>query len=133
MTQTPHPTPQTPPLWPPMPADLRLAPHHVHIWQSPTDLPPATLAYLTDLLSPDERQRLDRLRIPAKRTESLVARSLLRQILGHLLQLDPRQLVFTPNPHGKPELAPLPSEHHQHIYFNVSHTPNRILLAVALD
>lgn len=117
-----------------MPANLSLSNAHVHVWQSPTVLPPPTLAHLTSLLSPDERQLLDRLRIPSKKAESLVARGLLRHILGQLLQLDPRSLRFTAGPHGKPELtlAPTPG-HNQRIYFNVSHTRNRVLLAISLD
>ncbi len=116
--------------WLPMPTDLSLSPDHVHVWQNPTEISPTTLAHFSTLLTSDEQKGFDRYRIPAKRTEAIVARGLLRHILGHLQQLHPHQLTLTSGPHGKPHLDQ--TFQNQSVGFNVSHTRNKVLIAVAL-
>src|SRR5689334_21489879 len=117
-------------LWLPMPKDLSLSPDHIHIWQSPTDVMPKMLAHFTELLTQDERNSFDRYRIPSKRTEAIVARGLLRHILAHLLQQHPHQLTLTPGLHGKPHMEQ--TFQNQPVGFNVSHTRNKVLIAVAM-
>src|SRR6185437_4353114 len=55
---------------------------------------------------------------------------LIRKILGSLLRIDPRGIEFTTGAHGKPGI------HTQYagkpVYFNVSHTRNRVLFATTL-
>jgi 4'-phosphopantetheinyl transferase len=106
-----------------MPAD------HIDLWLIPTSLPDSTLQRFASLLSPAERERVDRLRIPAKKTEALVSRGILRHILGTLLQRAPSTLQFISGPQGKPRLDDRPSP----LRFNLSHTAGWVLLGVTRD
>ena len=113
----------------PMPAGLPLSARHVDLWLVSTVVPDSTLQSLFSLLSPAERDRVDRLSIPAKRTEAIVSRGVLRQILGTLLQRDPSRLTFNTGPQGKPYLGDSISP----LRFNLSHTAGWVLLGVTPD
>jgi 4'-phosphopantetheinyl transferase len=113
----------------PMPTGLPLSAGYVDLWLVPTVAPDSTLQSLFALLSPAERDRVDRLRIPAKRTEAIVSRGVLRKILGTLLQQDPSTLMFNTGPQGKPHLSDPSSP----LCFNLSHTAGWVLLGVTLD
>jgi 4'-phosphopantetheinyl transferase len=117
--------------WIPAPPGLRLCPEHVDLWQCPTDLPADALAHFQDFLSDDERRKADRLLNPAARTQSVLARGLLRRLLGCLLQTDPRALAFAVAPLGKPYLTH--TWHGGIVTFNVSHTCGRVLIALTLN
>jgi 4'-phosphopantetheinyl transferase len=70
------------------------------------------------ILSSDERQRVERLKVPEAATNFLLIRALLRRCLGSRLGLDPATLVFRYGPHGKPFLAGPGAG----LSFNVSHS-----------
>jgi len=77
-----------------------------------------------DLLDGDELDRAGKfIRLPdAERF--ILCRGLLRKLLADCLQTDPSALRFSRTPHGKPFLENGPLE------FNVSHSRNRLLIAV---
>ena len=56
-------------------------------------------------LTADERQRAERYVFEQDRTHFVVARGLLRVLLGRYLRQDPPHLRFIYGPHGKPALA----------------------------
>jgi 4'-phosphopantetheinyl transferase len=89
-----------------------------------------TLKQLASLLTPAEWDRVDRLRIPAKRIEAIVSRGVLRHILATLLKQDPANIAFTIGSHGKPHLDEI---HSPRLRFNLSHTAGWLLLGVTLD
>ncbi|AFY29236.1 4'-phosphopantetheinyl transferase family protein [Cyanobium gracile] len=111
-----------PPLWPP--AGPEGPPLLVLIDRRDPDVR-ALLTPLGDLLDPDERQRLGRLRGEGDGERFLLGRGALRLFLGSWLGCDPAGLVLGAGPHGKPELlTPPPAAP----CFNVSHSGDLILL-----
>ena len=87
----------------------------VHLWRFPLN----SKKSLPDILSSDEKQRAERLRVPDKTSSFVVARTRLRQILGLYLIASPEKLKFDYNEHGKPSLSsPLRDD----ISFNLSHS-----------
>jgi 4'-phosphopantetheinyl transferase len=92
-----------------------------HIWHFRLDEPADET-----LLSPDERQRADRLLIPQKRQRFIAARIGLRLILSQQTGVAPQDLTFAYHPHGKPYLVGYES-----IEFNLSHADDLALVAVA--
>jgi 4'-phosphopantetheinyl transferase len=92
-----------------------LAPGAVHVWRADLEAVPEQL---TQLLSPQERERAEG--FARERDGRLWARSrgLLRELLGHYLLLDGRGLRFTAGAHGKPALPEDPEP----LSFNLSHS-----------
>lgn len=81
----------------------------VALWScSVADLPAAALAHPgdLDLLSPDELDRLRRLRFPKDRDIFLATRVLVRSALSQHAPVAPQDWVFTRSPLGRPEIAP---------------------------
>ena len=105
----------------------------VHVrFATPAELDqPARLAAYEQLLTPDERARLERLRRPEDRLVALVARALLRSSLSRVAPPPPEDWRFTPSAEGRPELVPgittLP------LRFNLSHTGGLVAVVVALE
>jgi 4'-phosphopantetheinyl transferase len=87
--------------WELPPPDQPLAPGAVHVWRADLETVPEQL---TQLLSPDERERAAR--FAHERDGRLWGRSraLLRELLGRYLQVDGGSLRFAAGAHGKPAL-----------------------------
>lgn len=84
------------------------------------------------LLSADERERNARYRFAKDRHRDVLARSLLRTVLGEYLQLDPKSLAFEKGEHGKPELInDQENTAINDLQFNLSHAGEWVVLAVA--
>lgn len=77
-------------------------------------------------VDPEERQRAQRYRRQEDRFRSLYARSLLRILLGSYLNQHPLAIRLTTGVTNKPELVSNPEW-----YFNIAHSGNWILLAIA--
>ncbi len=117
--------------WGPAPARPRARCDQVHIWVAHLDLPPHRVHRLAQLLSPDEVRRAERLFFQADRQRFVVARGVLRTILGRYLNLPPAELRFYYGLHGKPALAP---EHGDgRLHFSLAHSQGLALYAVAYD
>jgi 4'-phosphopantetheinyl transferase len=115
-----------PPDWPFAPPRVDLAADAIHVWSAALDRPAAEVAALARTLSDDERERAARMRHAGTQAEFIVARGLLRAVLGGCLDVWPSRIRFTHTPHGKPQLA-----EPGHLYFNVSHSHGAALIAVA--
>lgn len=102
-----------------------LAVGEVDVWRVPLDPPAGAVADLRRLLSPDERARLARFRLPLHRRRFTVARGVLRRVLGGYLRRPPAALRFAYGERDKPRLAG-PLE------FNLSHSSELALLAVTV-
>ncbi|HEY0378614.1 MAG TPA: 4'-phosphopantetheinyl transferase superfamily protein [Pyrinomonadaceae bacterium] len=103
--------------------------NEVHVWHADLDRTAERMPDLLQTLTPDEREKAGRFRFRKDRDRFVVARGLLRAILGDYLQVRPRQLRFTYGPHGKPSL---PSEFGRGaLQFNLSHSQGQALYAVA--
>src|SRR5437899_9699226 len=85
--------------------NLLLRNDEVHVWRDALDLKESHNRSLEQILSADERARANRLYFQKDREHFIIARGLLRVILGRYLNREPSQLRFCYNPYGKPALA----------------------------
>jgi len=115
--------------WDLPPHPLQLDSTAVHVWRAALTLDPSAVQALQQLLSPDEQIRAEQFYFSLDREHFIVARGLLRVILGRYLDRDPRRLRFSYNPHGKPALVK--EESGEEISFNLSHAHGLALYAIA--
>ena len=106
-------------LAPPLPSSFQLASDEVHSWCASLDVPPETSARLYATLTPDERVRSARFRFERDQQHFIVARGVLRDLVGRYLQTPPGQINFVYNAFGKPDLGP---EFASGLKFNLSHS-----------
>lgn len=102
----------------------------MHWWCVDLDVPLETSAGLYATLTPDEQDRSARLRFEHDRRRFVVARGVLRDILGRYLGTQPRDLRFVHTEFGKPELGP---SYDRRLRFNLSHSGDLALIAIAAD
>jgi 4'-phosphopantetheinyl transferase len=110
------------------PPGLSLPAHTVHVWRVDLGLEAAYLRCLEQNLSADEKKRASRFRLARDRERFVGARGLLREILALYLNATPGRLSFGYSAQGKPFLA---GEEHSTLRFNVSHSFDAMLLAIA--
>ena len=91
--------------WNPPPDDVAWPQDEVHVWRATLDWSAEAIADLEPILAPDERERMRRFHFERDRRCHLVARGLLRTLLGRYLGMAPGQLRFDYSPFGKPSLA----------------------------
>ena len=101
-----------------------------HVWRIPLDRRDAVDAHLP-LLSDDEQERVRRFYFPHHAQRYAIAHSALRQILAAYDNVHPRALQFSTGEHGKPELVVGGVINPQELHFNLSHSGDLALLAVA--
>ncbi len=111
---------------------MRVQRNQVHVWC-------ATLRDLTvsdllesyrSVLSEEEAVKFPRFLFEGDRRQYLLSRALVRDVLSRYVGVEPSELVFTRNAHGKPALA-VPAG--CPITFNVSHTKGLSVCAVTCD
>ncbi len=103
---------------------------HIHVWRAIVDRPFTRLQVHQEVLSPEERARVQRFKRSQHRRRLTAARGILRQILSCYLQTPPRDIRFQSGPFGKPFLqAPV----EQPLHFNVAHSQQLALYAVSRD
>ncbi len=106
-----------------------LLPNEVHVWRVVRDVPESVTAGLWHLLLADERAEAGRFRLAHDRSRFVVARGVLRSLLGAYCGRLADTLRFQYGPTGKPSLwwagsgAPP--------CFNVAHSGALVLVAVA--
>ena len=110
------------------PSSFELASDEVHSWCASLDVPPETSGRLYATLTPDERTRSARFQFERDQQRFIVARGVLRDLLGRYLQTQPRQISFVYNAFGKPDLSP---EFGNRLKFNLSHSAGLALIAIA--
>lgn len=101
----------------------------VQVWAAPLDPSAEVIRSHAALLAPDERARAERFRFERDRRRFVVARGVLRTLLGRYLGTDPRRVAFRYESHGKPALGE--GFGGQGIHFNVSHSGEMALYAFA--
>ena len=102
----------------------------VHVWRAALDAKASDVQRLQQVLSEDEQARAGRFYFQKDREHFIIARGLLRAILGRYLKLDPSQLQFRYTPHGKPFLD-IETDRDE-LRFNVSHSHGIALYAITL-
>src|SRR5207247_6837103 len=85
-------------------------------------------ARLCATLPPHERTRSARFQFERDQQRFIVARGVLRDLLGRYLQTQPSQINFVYNAFGKPDLSP---EFANRLKFNLSHSAGFALIAIA--
>ncbi|MBV8802172.1 MAG: 4'-phosphopantetheinyl transferase superfamily protein [Gammaproteobacteria bacterium] len=88
----------------------------VHIWWAFLPSFISQIDRFLTLLSPDELERIARLRFEKHRERFIITRAVLRQILSCYIKTSAEKILFSYTPQGKPYLT-LNS-----IYFNTSHS-----------
>lgn len=101
-----------------------LAAEDVHVWCVPLSVPEELKRRLTEILSPDERERANRYAHRAAREQFATARAFVRLVLARYLGTHPRRIRFEQTNTGKPMLPGRP------LHFNVSHSHELGLIAV---
>ena len=100
----------------------------VHVWRATLDQAPSQIQSFLQSLAADERARAERFYFDGDREHFIVARGVLRAILGRTLNRVPESLSFCYGSHGKPALAG--ESDGATIRFNVSHSHGVALYAV---
>lgn len=115
-------------LWRCPPADLVLADDDVHVWRASLNPSAEHVRDLQRTLTPDEQERAARFRFQRDRDHFIVARGVLRAILGRYLGVEPSQLRFCYSSYGKPALAEKFGR--KKLNFNLAHSHELALYAV---
>jgi 4'-phosphopantetheinyl transferase len=100
----------------------------VHVWRATLDQTPSQIQSFRHNLAADEQARAQRFYFERDRGHFIVARGVLRIILGSYLNQAPEGLSFCYSAHGKPALAG--ESGGDAIRFNVSHSHGIALYAV---
>jgi 4'-phosphopantetheinyl transferase len=114
--------------WHTPPRDLVLRDDEIHVWAAFVDQPLPFVSSMLRALSSDERARAERFHFPRDRHRYIVARGILRALLGRYLNSDPADVLLGYLPSGKPILAP--EWRGDHFQFNLSHSHELALCAV---
>lgn len=114
-------------MWTQPPVNLDLQPHHVDVWRVSLDIEPDSVKQMESTLSSDETERAARFQFDKDKHRSIIARGSLRDVLSRYLGCKPSEPIFSINKYGKPALDNFRLE------FNVSHSGDFVLIAVAQD
>jgi 4'-phosphopantetheinyl transferase len=119
------------PTWGQPPATWALDETAVHVWLVAVEQMAPSVERLATLLAADERHRAARFHFARDRQQYVVARGLLRVLLGSYLGQPPARLEFAYSPHGKPALVDAGgATGASPLRFNLSHAPGRVLYAI---
>lgn len=103
-----------------------LATDEIHVWTASLQVDPARERSLYALLDADERERVERRRIPRARAQLIVSRGLLRERLAGYLACAPADVSIGYGAHDKPYLVG-----ENPLSFNISHSGDVVLIAIA--
>jgi 4'-phosphopantetheinyl transferase len=114
--------------WHSPPENLVLGCNELHVWRANLDQTSSQIQTFHHSLAADEQARAERFYFERDRQHFIVARGVLRAILGGYLNRAPECLSFCYSSHGKPALAG--ESNGDAIRFNVSHSHGVALYAV---
>lgn len=117
--------------WQMPPSILLLNDQMTHVWQVDLDLAEESVNDLKSLLSDDEITKGDRFHFAHHRRRYIVARGMLRKILGRYLEVKPDQIEFQYTDKGKPFLSS--KKHTNNFQFNLSHSEEKAIYGVTLN
>ena len=108
--------------WSTKPKDRVLREGEVHVWLANLELEIYAMPKFLRDLSLTERTRAQRLQFDHDRRRFVIAKGLLRNLLGSYMGMKPYEIQFTLGPSGKPEIAQQLQTRHEPIYFNQAHS-----------
>ena len=100
----------------------------VEVWRIPIRLSATLDAQLQSFLRENEISRADRFRKADDRQRFVTGRGMLRYLLGQILDINPGEVELTEEQNRKPVLS---SKNKTPVHFNVSHSGDWILIAIA--
>jgi 4'-phosphopantetheinyl transferase len=103
----------------------------VHVWLLNLDPPTWLMRLLRETLDAEEQARASAFVFPADRTRYTAAHGLVRHVLAGYLGASAADVAYQYDRHGKPHLVV--GGVRAALRFNLSHSANRCLCAVALD
>ena len=103
----------------------------IHIWCTPLNVSQEDLSHYISLLSLDEKTRAERFYFEKDRNHFIVGRGLLRTLISRYLEMNPAQIEFVYEDHGKPALKPVLQD--KTLGFNLSHSKDLALYAFSWD
>jgi 4'-phosphopantetheinyl transferase len=103
----------------------------IHVWHAALDRGGQVPGELESTLSLEEKARADRSHFANDRNRFVVARGLLRELLGGYLHQNPADLEFSYGPHGKPSLSG--GNASSGLCFNLSHSSDLAVYAIARE
>jgi 4'-phosphopantetheinyl transferase len=110
---------------------LALSHDEVHVFCACLDQPASRLQELAQTLSESERIRAERFHFEKDRKRFIIARGLLRTILGCYLDIEPSRVQFSYGSYGKPALGETSGS--SGLRFNLSHSHFLALYAVTRE
>jgi 4'-phosphopantetheinyl transferase len=114
--------------WEEPPRELTLSSGEVHVWRAALDRAERVRGLLAGKLSEAERARAEQILPPGRRERWVVARSLLRVILGRYLERGPAEVELGVDSIGRPILVSTSSS--TPVSFSLSHSGGVALYAV---
>ena len=113
---------------------LALPPGQVHVWMAACDQnePRLLQRYRAEILNRRELEQEARFYFAHDRQQYLVTRALTRCVLSRYSSRGPADWHFEVTQHGRPTIAN-PEKDDQGLSFNISHSGNLVLVAVARD
>ncbi|OQK16464.1 hypothetical protein AU255_00725 [Methyloprofundus sedimenti] len=109
--------------------EVQLQPEEVHIWSASLIATQDRLETFFGTLSKDERKRAKSFVRGLDRNRYIIARGILRELLGNYLGITPEQVRFTYGTYGKPYLTGLLVG--DGLEFNLSHAANSAVYVFA--
>src|SRR5579864_4134155 len=112
-----------------MSAPIPLPPAEIHLWLAFYDeiTDEHLLSDYRALLNSAEKEQEPRFYFAKDRLRYLVTRALVRTVLSRYVLIDPRELIFSTNAYGRPEIANTQAGKAL-LSFNISHTHSLIVL-----
>jgi 4'-phosphopantetheinyl transferase len=101
------------------------------VWRADLEQPPDVVQRLLRTLDADEQTGASRFHFEKHRRRFVVARGVLRSLLGRYLEVKPEDVRFAYGPYGKPELDP--ARHAGVLRFNASHSHELGVFAFVQD
>ena len=111
-------------MWLTPPDTLILGEEEAHVWHADLELHKSSQVSYLNILSPDEKKRACEFRFAKDRRNFIIARGILRVLIGSYLEGEPAEISFHYNEFGKPRVA-----NEGDLAFNVSHSQNAALFA----
>jgi 4'-phosphopantetheinyl transferase len=105
--------------------DVNFSTQEMQVWSASLETEDSSCFY--NLLSEDEKKRAARMKSRSAANGQIIGRGILRLLLGKYIGVNPRDLVFSKSPFGKPFLSnPMDSA----ISFNLTHSGSLLLVAI---
>lgn len=115
--------------WPVVTDPVALGAADAHVWMAWLDAPEEVLQQWQQVISTEERERMNRFLRPEDRRRFLAAHAILRLLLARYVQVPPEELRFGKDTFGKPHLL----GQSRTVSFNLSHSAEMALFGFARD